>query len=197
MQSWWRLAIVILLFVAIVSAIAIPGLMSSQRASNERHASTSLKTISSAEADFRANDRDANGVNDFWTGDVSGLYSLKVGGRELQLIERAVAEADAGPIRTLCWPYRPKAGYFFVALEVDDSVQGSPESFYFQDTGGNRPMGDVHHLSKFGFCAYPKSKDTGKYSFIVNENNTLSRAKDVGRVSRWPADERLKSHWNV
>src|SRR5689334_9677177 len=54
-------------FIAIVAAIAIPGLLSSQRASNERNASASLKTLASAEADFRANDRDNNKINDFWT----------------------------------------------------------------------------------------------------------------------------------
>ena len=57
--------------VAIVAAIAIPGLLQAQRASNERGASATLKTFAMAQADFRSNDRDGNGVNDFWTGDVS------------------------------------------------------------------------------------------------------------------------------
>src|SRR5688572_6757800 len=50
--------------------------VSGQRSDNERNASTTLKTLSSAEADFRANDRDWNHVNDFWTGDVKSLYTL-------------------------------------------------------------------------------------------------------------------------
>jgi prepilin-type N-terminal cleavage/methylation domain-containing protein len=57
----------LMIVIAIIAAIAIPGLLSSQRASNERSASTSLKTLSTAEAEFRANDRDWNHVNDFWT----------------------------------------------------------------------------------------------------------------------------------
>jgi len=68
--------LIILGIILAICAIAIPGLLSSQRASNERNASTSLKTLSSAEADFRANDRDWNHVNDFWTGDVKGLYTM-------------------------------------------------------------------------------------------------------------------------
>src|SRR6516165_7868464 len=67
---------IVIAIIAIIAAIAIPGLLSSQRASNERNASTSLKTITAAQADFRANDRDGNHVNDFWTADVKGLYTM-------------------------------------------------------------------------------------------------------------------------
>src|SRR5215203_2691977 len=67
---------IVIAIIAVIAAIAIPGLLSSQRAENERNASASLKTLSSAEADFRANDRDWNHVNDFWTGDVKGLYTM-------------------------------------------------------------------------------------------------------------------------
>src|SRR5262252_841220 len=67
---------IVIAVIAVIAAIAIPGLLSSQRASNERNASTSLKTLASAEADFRSNDRDSNHVNDFWTGNVAALYTL-------------------------------------------------------------------------------------------------------------------------
>lgn len=43
---------------------------------NERCASDSLKTLTAAEADFRANDRDWCHVNDFWTSNPSGLYTM-------------------------------------------------------------------------------------------------------------------------
>ena len=159
-MRWWQAAILAGSVLGLV-ALAIPPFVSSRRASNEREAATLLKTLASAEADFRANDRDANGVNDFWTGDVTGLYSLKASGRELRLIERSVAEADSCPIRMLGWPYRPHRGFYFQALEADDNENGET---YFQNTGGNRPMGDVHHLSKFGFGAYPASRSDGAYS---------------------------------
>jgi glycine cleavage system regulatory protein len=35
-----------------------------------------LKSLASAESDFRANDRDWNHINDFWTGDVKQLYDM-------------------------------------------------------------------------------------------------------------------------
>src|SRR5258708_26794739 len=96
---------IVIAIIAIIAAIAIPGLLSSQRASNERNASTSRKPLTSAEADFRANDRDWNHVNDFWTGDVKGLYTMSsaaVSGSTnstndpaIKLIELSIASADA------------------------------------------------------------------------------------------------------
>src|SRR6187455_1337140 len=99
--------LIIVAIILVISAIAIPGLLSSQRASNERGASTALKTLSSAEADFRSNDRDGNHENDFWTADVKGLYTMtsaKVRGAgtapddpAIKLIEIETAAADADP----------------------------------------------------------------------------------------------------
>lgn len=188
MRLWVHLVLGLGL-VLVVTAVVVPGLMSSRRAANEREASTRLKMLSTAEADFRANDRDANGVHDFWTGDVSGLYSLQVKGAEIRLIERSVAEADSAPIRGLTWPYQPRRGYFYQAMEADDSAGGET---YFQDTGGTRKMGDVHHLTKFGFVACPASESGGKDTFILNENNTVFRHANVGHVTRWPDDNDLK-----
>ncbi|HEV3027042.1 MAG TPA: DUF2950 family protein, partial [Planctomycetota bacterium] len=175
------------------AAIALPGLLSSQRASNERTASTTIKTLTAAEADFRANDRDHNGVNDFWTGDVSGLYSLTVDGHELQLIPREVAEADAAPIKPLVPVPVPYQGYLFRALERDAAISDAGEAEYRKDTGGNPPMGKVHNTSKFGFIAYPvRFGETGKYSFMVNENNTVFRRPEDGtNIRDFPSDEDL------
>src|SRR5262245_14151844 len=98
--------LIIVVIIGIVAVIAIPGLIPAQRITCERNSATSLKTLASAEADFRANDRDWNHVNDFWTGNVSGLYtvtSAAIKGAEypsttdmsIKLIELSVASADA------------------------------------------------------------------------------------------------------
>lgn len=64
--------------------------------SHQVHASTTLKTISSAQADFRVNDRDGDGVNQFWRADIAGLYALAPGGGPaIRLIELSTAAADA------------------------------------------------------------------------------------------------------
>ena len=173
--------------------VSVVFLRSADRASNERNASTAIKMLTSAEADFRANDRDQNGVNDFWTGDVSGLYSLDVGAGPLKLIPREIAEADAAPLKPLVPTPVPFKGYLFRVLEVDRSEKDPKEQRYQQDTGGNPPMGKVHHTGKFGFIAYPaRYGETGSFSFMVNESNTVfRRAEDGSTVRDWPTDEDL------
>src|SRR6185369_7605477 len=76
-SSWPAIIIVGSVVVTVIGFVILPGLFATGRhGSTERNSSTSLKTLSSAEADFRANDRDWNHVNDFWTGNVSGLYTM-------------------------------------------------------------------------------------------------------------------------
>lgn len=193
---------IVIAIIAIIAAIAIPGLLSSQRASNERNASTSLKTLSSAEADFRANDRDWNHVNDFWTFNVHGLYTMTSaavpGGTansttdpSIKLIELSVASADSDTTTTpttedvplACFAVSSaKAGYWYIGLILDDTLSGTTESTYKLDTGGTPTMGTVHNTSKFGFLAYPDSQSAGKFVFIVNENNTIFRSATSGSV---------------
>jgi type II secretory pathway pseudopilin PulG len=192
--------LVICAIILIVAAIAFPGFLSSQRASNERGASTQLKTLVSAEADFRANDRDKNKVNDFWTADVKGLYTMTPAAElekgdlpkhlPLQLIDRSVAAADgddtfypAGgenlPLSQFAVP-GTTVGYWYMALLKDLTLKDAPEGLYKTDTGGSPPMGKVHNTSKFGFAAFPDRSSAGKYVFRVNENNTIFRFEIEG-----------------
>jgi prepilin-type N-terminal cleavage/methylation domain-containing protein len=194
---------IVIAIIAIIAAIAIPGLLSSQRASNERNASTSLKTLTSAEADFRANDRDWNHVNDFWTANVSGLYTMTSAALtgntansttdpSIKLIELSVASADTDSASTTAGNENvaltnfavssAKAGYWYMALTTDNTLSGTSEATYRVDTGGTPTMGTVHNTSKFGFMAFPDSQSAGKYVFIVNENNTIFRAATTGVV---------------
>jgi hypothetical protein len=154
---------------------------------NERHASTTMKVLTSAEADFRANDRDGNGVNDFWTGDIAGLY--KYG-----LIPRELAEADAAPLAPLVPQPIPYRGYFYKALLRDASE--TPPLEYRQDT--DKKSGPVHNRERFGFVAYPADPwKTGKYSYLINENNTAFRSPaSVPPPSNFPDDAGLKSAWS-
>ncbi|HLY72715.1 MAG TPA: hypothetical protein VKU80_01235 [Planctomycetota bacterium] len=180
----------------VVAAIAIPGLLSSQRASNERAASTNLKVLTSAEADFRANDRDGNHVNDFWTGDVSGLYYVKSAesGKELHLIEQTQANADPKALFPLLPRLQPMNGYWFAALERDAGVAGS-DGLYKRDT--DKTGRKVHNEGKFGFCAFPVDRGAGKFIFFVNENNTIFREAGFESKDAFPDDSTLKSYWTT
>ena len=153
--------------------------------SNERSAGAALKDITMAEADFRANDRNRNNVNDFWTADVRGLSKFG-------LIKPSLALADATfpnePERL-----RPLEGYLFAALEMDDSE--TPPVPYREDT--DKQSGKVHNFARFGFVAFPAEQGmTGRHIFIINENNTIFWRDTPCPVPRnWPADEEIKRHW--
>src|SRR5436190_2162884 len=192
---------IVIAIIAIIAAIAIPGLLSSQRASNERNESTSLKTLASAEADFRSNDRDWNHVTDFWTADVKSLYTMTSGAVSgagggttdpaIKLIELSVASADANGVLVVAGgenasltnfaSFSAKAGYWYNAL-VSDAGTAGLESTYQQDTGGNPTMGSVHNVWRFGFVCWPDSQSAGKFLFIIDENNTIMRSATTGII---------------
>lgn len=194
--------LIVIGIILVIAAIAVPGLLSSERASNERNASTALKTLTSAEADYRANDRDWNHVNDFWTADVKGLYTMTSAeypgaGKDpkdvpIKLIDLDVATADADPAvapaggenlpLTQFGPHTMRKGYWYVALIADNTLTGTAEATYRMDTGGTPAMGKVHNTSKFGFMAFPDSWSKGKYYFQVNENNTIFRQEKSVRL---------------
>ena len=193
---------VVLAIIAVIAAIAIPGLISSQRSSYERAASASMKSIAIAEADFRSNDRDGNGVNDFWVGDVKGLYTMtncavpgKAGGTvdpPIRLIELSLAAADSDGVTvpaggdcmdvTQFGVFAAKAGYWYSALLVDGSLPAGPDATYQQDTIGNVPMGSCHNLGRFGFIAFPESMVFGKFVYVLNEGNTIYRSATTSAV---------------
>ncbi|HUR39420.1 MAG TPA: DUF2950 family protein [Planctomycetota bacterium] len=170
-----------------VSAWWFPRWRAHRRAMNERNASTTLKTLTSAEADFRANDRDGNGVNDFWTGDLEGLYRLG-------LIERGVAEADSSPLNPLVPQPIPYRGYYYEALRLDNST--TPPTAYAQDT--DKTSGKVHNLERFGFVAYPADSGGGKYYYMINENNSIFRAAaTIPRPTNWFSDNERRPFWGM
>jgi prepilin-type N-terminal cleavage/methylation domain-containing protein len=188
---------IVIAIIAIIAALAVPGLLNSQRASNERNASGSLKTIASAQADFRSNDRDDNRVNDFWTGDIAGLYAIdntstgSATPSAVKLIDVSVALADAfafpgslsnGNYGTAISNYgvpSSKAGYWYFSLFSDLQVfANGGNGSYKQDSDGSGDL--VHHASRFGATAMPESyNSTGRRVYILNEGNTMF-ARDFG-----------------
>ncbi len=185
---------IVIAIIAIIAAIAIPGLLAAQRASNERNASASLKTLSTAQADFRSNDRDGNLVADFWTLDVFALYGLipLTGGATtlpadaastaiiIKLIEPSVAGADGDSDHAEYGNVNftdsiingsPKAGYVYRKFESEDD--GSGGTALENDTDGSAMYNSVHDRNRFAFMAAPETLSAGKLMFIVNADNTI------------------------
>ena len=153
-----------LVLVALIIAIAVPGFLVTSRASNDRNAMSTIKTLGTAEADFRANDRDGNEVTDFWTGDVAGLYCI---GRDrsdaIKLIELSAAGADSAPL---------KGAY---PLSIDSFINSGPKAGYWY--WAIRAGGPNYDLARFSFLSYPDSRAAGRTAFILNEEMTVYRRK--------------------
>jgi hypothetical protein len=223
----------------LIGALAIPGVVSSTGCSNERRAMVALRILISAEADFRTNDRDRNKVLDYWTADVKGLYTMTPAtdltaaemrqdqppfpkDQPLRLIESSVAAADgddtfypAGgenlPL-TLFEQSSSRAGYWYVVLLVDNSIQNPLDRAYKTDTGGTPPMGPVHNRTRFGFLAFPHGPGSGREFLRLNEKATVFRHEPKvipamgfkhapglqqipSRLLEWPTDMDLKKDW--
>ena len=132
--------------------------------SNERQATALLRVLARAEEDFRLSDRDGNGLQDYWTQDVSGLHKFTApsgGSGRTELIPLSLAEADAASGKAK--PYR---GYYYQAVAVDRSK------------------------TRFAFCAYPAEYDrTGKWTFVINETGRIYRVDTSGEpIARWAPD---------
>ena len=154
----------------------------SQIGSNERNAATSLKTIWTAQNDFRSADRDQNGLNDFWRKDIAGLYAqfpaTDVTRTPIRLIEQSLCLADERPACDIS-PYgiaSAKSGYWYRALLHEDEPTPSPD--------------------RFAACAFPDHSRAGKWTYILDEKNSLYRKElaDPRKLDRYPADP-AKAGW--
>lgn len=184
---------IVIAIIAIIAAIAIPGLLRARIASNERNASASLKSVVTAEENFRSNDLDRNQVNDYWTANIAGLYCLQVAATSnavAALNDIGVASADTNRSAATATGFSnanvsynsallltasPKSGYAYQAL-VSDSVGTA----YAQVTDSG---GACHNFGNFGFYAFPVAWDsTGNHVFIVNEGASVFR-RDYGTTT--------------
>jgi len=148
--------------------------------SNERSPSASLKTVASAQADFRGNDRDGNRIQDFWRADIAGLYAVKPPESEemIKLIELSVAAADGRPatsVATFAVP-APKMGYWYRALRFKDETEPDP--------------------NRFAAIAYPDSPSAGAVMYVISHENTIFfKPAEVPVPDVYPEDP-LKEGWS-
>src|SRR5204863_3309193 len=143
----------------------------------------------------------------------------------IRLIELALAGADSDGSTvaaggecmdlTTFGIFAAKSGYWYAALLVDGGLPPSSEATYRQDTNGNFSMGSVHNMGRFGFVAFPESTIFGKFTYVLNEGNTIYRAATTSTVrigtaippgvagtgfintyADFPDDNSLKSFWS-
>ena len=155
-------------FIGIVAAIAIPALVRARMAAGETVAIGSMRSLMAAEAVWRQNDTDGNGIPDYWTADVYGLYACAdSAGQPMKTVDAALANADRFPSSdpgvSGRRPYytappqpRPlaKSGFLFEALGKDP--QGKP---YALDGDGDGKA--CENPEKFGFRASRETPGAG------------------------------------
>ena len=188
---------IVIAIIAIIAAIAIPGLVRARITANERSASTSLKALVTAEESFKGNDLDRNGIDDYWTGDLAGLYCLEqidtasaiaaindVSMASADINQNngnvtAYATADVAYNATLLLASSPKSGFVFQAM-----ILNSNGNNYAIDTDFSGNL--VHNFVSYGFMAMPLAWDsTGTFSMIVNESAAVYR-RDFGTATLAP-----------
>lgn len=143
-----------------------------------RNASSSLKTICSAQADFRANDRDWNRKNDYWRPDLAGLYALEVDGYPIKLIEWSIARADDRALvrDDVEVPKEPKAGFWYRGLPHADEKTRGPD--------------------RFAACTFPVSLEAGRFGTYITCEDNIIRRRLLGHakgVEAYPGHAELKS----
>lgn len=149
----------------VIAAIAIPGIIASQRAPGERNAAATLRDLARSQTSCRQDDWDRNGRADYWVRDVKGLVAVS-GGALLDV----VGQADHGHPGAV-----PKAGALYAVIPLDAS--GRP-----YDDGSGR------NAEAFALCAW-YVPGAGRLTLIVNEDLAIW-VKDTGNapVDRWPRD---------
>lgn len=144
-----------------------------RREANQRSATITLLTLCSAQADFRSNDRDGDGINNFWVKDIAGLHGLETAGQPIRLIMIQTADADRTPGKGKYGAVKgdqPQDGYFFVSPNTC-LIKGKPVTY---DEGKGR------NASRFAGVAYPAQYGrTGTLTYLTNETNTVW-SKDTG-----------------
>jgi hypothetical protein len=108
----------------------------------------SLRGLCTAQEEFRRVDADRNGVQDYWRGDVAGLYTLAPGGTPLRYIELSTALADRRPLSALPQQACTHYGYWYQTLGFADERRPDP--------------------SRFAYLAVPETTGHEAWMFIVN-----------------------------
>lgn len=153
-----------------------------------------LKVIVEAERNFMKHDRDANGLREYWVGDVAGLYSL-IGAHDdaVRLISPEIACLDANPVgvdggkrrfrKLSAEPSSSQRRWKYAVIPVRWNGESYGRDL---DDDGRYCEGE----SGFAFCAYPATYGAdSRHTWIVNETGRIWK-RDLGGhpVRQFPAN---------
>lgn len=212
--------VIVIAIIGSLTAIALAGFLQIRRMANEKTSGTTMRTLLTAEELFKGSDIDRNGINDYWTYDVTGLAMMTPsgGGKPVFAIsDYGFPMADLAPLAagtydngTFLHPgpmasKQPKAGYWFQSMVLDFFGIA-----YWQDTDSSGV--DCHNFTRWGFCAIPANYGvTGVFCFILSEDATLFK-RDFGAntpaipvpaarvafvdIDQWPDAATISASWS-
>ncbi len=130
----------------------------------ESSAPEALRLVARQQEVLKANDMDENGVKDYWTGDIAGLYRLQMARRgRPEIMGPDVANADSASGDGS--PAIPRDGYLL------------------------RTVPGVNSLVEFAATAFPHVRgEDGFLTFYVDERGVVWK-RDIGGA---PADHRME-----
>jgi len=155
-----------------------------------------LVDVARCESWFLENDPDGNGIRDYWSADIAGLYCFTpVKGSPLKLLSLSLACADADPRQRLwgAWNGEPLNSlsplqFKLRAIRRRDSAQP-----ILPDQGNGRS------LTGFAFCAYPTTYGPATpKTYILNQDGVIYECDTGGKpLEEWPDKTSLNTQWKV
>jgi len=179
--------LVVVAIIAILAAIAVPGLLASRVAANESAAIATLKNFASAQAQCKAAgmiDANGNSAGEFgFLGELSGSAALRVnesGGVGTERLRPPYLSAGLGTVQG---GQVLRSGYLFRAYLPDTAAAPVGEAASGGATGVAIAAAFAEHM--WSCYAWPSSRgNTGKRAFFVNQvGEILACRNGVARYS--------------
>jgi prepilin-type N-terminal cleavage/methylation domain-containing protein len=166
--------LIVVTLIAIIAGIAVVNLLSGRLNANERAVISTLRTVCSAEMQFKTMnlvDADGNSASEYGTlGEMSGAVMLRGTGVTLNpnLLSLHLGNVDADG-------HVGKHGYLFALFLPDAAGNGLPE------TPANQALIDPRNSASFWTCvAWPATHgQTGWHTFFVNQRGDILMSTDA------------------
>jgi prepilin-type N-terminal cleavage/methylation domain-containing protein len=170
---------IVVAIIAIIAAIAIPGLLRSRIGTNESSAIGSLRSLSTAQAQFQSQavvDQDGDGTGEFgWLGELAGNSQVRVTSLQMNqspFIAAILGVRDASGVSQ-------KSGYMFRMYLPGDAAaltEGSATTGEANATGNGPNFQEV----RWGCYGWPNTRtQSGNRAFFVNHSGDVVQSANT------------------